>query len=109
MKGNDKYWITSILDPRVKTAWLWKNSNEANTIITHIKKYLRDSYPTEKKQTQEAIFQEKSFESGLLRQYISTETRITNDIVILIGISILCRDCLKKQAEERAEQWWRLG
>ena len=38
MKENDTYWIASILDPRVKTAWLWKNSNEANTIITRIKK-----------------------------------------------------------------------
>jgi len=58
---------------------------------TRIKKYLRDSYPTEKKQTQEPILQEKSFELDFLRQYTNTET-ITDDIVILIGISILCRD-----------------
>jgi hypothetical protein len=71
MKENDTYWIASILDPHVKTTWLWKNStNEANTIITRIKKYLRDSYPTEKKQTQ---VQEKSFESDFLWQYTSTE------------------------------------
>lgn len=48
MKENDTFWITSILDPRVRTI-----SNEANKIITRIQKYLKDSYPTQNKQTQE--------------------------------------------------------
>ena len=101
MKENDTYWIASILDPRVKTAWLWKNStNEANTIITRIKKYLRDSYPTEKKQMQEPILQEKSFESDFLRQYTSTEQILSYWSVFRYSVDITWKS---KQRKERTD------
>ncbi len=45
MKENNTYWITSVLDPRIKTNWIQKNISDAVEIIAQIKKYLRESYP----------------------------------------------------------------
>jgi hypothetical protein len=34
MKENNTYWIACILDPYIKTNWLWGNISDANKIIT---------------------------------------------------------------------------
>jgi len=54
MQQNDIYLIASVLDPRVKTRWIRKNFNDADEIITRIRKFLKDTYqkeavPTQKK------------------------------------------------------------
>jgi hypothetical protein len=33
MKKNDIYWVTCVLDPRIKTKWLKRNIPEADEII----------------------------------------------------------------------------
>ncbi len=44
MKNNNIYWITCVLDPRIKTNWLKKNYFDANEIITRIKSFLKEAY-----------------------------------------------------------------
>ena len=45
MKKNDIYWVTCVLDPRIKTKWLKRNIPEADEIIGRIKGYLKRAYP----------------------------------------------------------------
>ncbi|OXV05406.1 hypothetical protein Egran_06826 [Elaphomyces granulatus] len=52
MQQNDIYLIASVLDPRVKTRWVKKNFNDADEIITRIRKFLKDTYQKETVPTQ---------------------------------------------------------
>jgi hypothetical protein len=47
IKDNDIYYITCVLDPRVKTKWLKKNVPGADVIINRVKTFLKKAYPLE--------------------------------------------------------------
>lgn len=47
MKENDIYWITCVLDPRIKTKQLLRKIPEADDIIERIKSSLKKAYPQE--------------------------------------------------------------
>jgi hypothetical protein len=44
MKSNDIYWITYVLDPRIKTNWLKKNHPNTQEILVRIKKFIKEAY-----------------------------------------------------------------
>jgi hypothetical protein len=44
IKLNHTYYITAILDPRIKTNWIKKNVQDANNIINEIKDFLKKAY-----------------------------------------------------------------
>ena len=47
IKGNDIYYIASVLDPRIKCQWLRRNVDNAEEVIKHIRKFLKAAYPPE--------------------------------------------------------------
>ncbi len=73
MKENDTYQIACVLDPRIKTNWLRKNTSDPREIITRIKKYLKESYPlTMSSKTEEPPQKrKKGLDFELLEEYRS--------------------------------------
>ena len=80
IKENDMYWITCVLDPRVKTKQLQKNHQNTDEIINRIKAFLKDAYQPEQQlpnrplNNKEKI--ELSIEMDFLQEYGSA---ITNE------------------------------
>ena len=45
LEEHDLYYITTILDPRVKTKWIEENTENPTKVIDRIKSFLKSSYP----------------------------------------------------------------
>lgn len=76
VEENDTYWIACVLDPRIKTNWLRRNTSDPSGIISRIKKYLKESYPlTMSDKTQEPPQKrKKGLDFELLEEYGSRVT-----------------------------------
>jgi hypothetical protein len=44
MKGNDIYFLATLLDPRIKTQWIKDNLNNVDAVIARLRKFLKDTY-----------------------------------------------------------------
>jgi hypothetical protein len=83
MKKNMIYFISLILDPRIKTRWIKKNIVGVEDLIRDIKTFLKATYPYKapKSQPRDSSSQHHSLEWELLEEYASTiEEMSINDI-----------------------------
>jgi hypothetical protein len=82
IKKNDIYFISSILDPRIKTRWLIKNFPSANQIILRIKTFLKSVYKVEPELPKHKDAEvNKSLEYKFLEEFESSyDEVIENDI-----------------------------
>jgi hypothetical protein len=44
IKGNDIYFLATLLDPRVKTQWIKDNLDDADIVIARLRQFLKDTY-----------------------------------------------------------------
>ena len=83
MKGNDMYYIASVLDPRVKTRVIRKYVPNANEVIERIQKFLKTTYQIEPElpPSRNEATMHKSLEYQFLEEYESTlDDSTENDI-----------------------------
>jgi hypothetical protein len=83
MKKNMIYFISLILDPRVKTRWIKKNIVGVEDLIHNIKTFLKATYPYEAPESQprDLLSQHHSLKWELLEEYSSTIKEMSvNDI-----------------------------
>jgi len=76
IKGNDIYYIASVLDPRIKTKWL-KTLPDGEKIINRIRAFLKKAYPTQKQPVSTALSTDyKSFEYRFLEAFQPTQCNV---------------------------------
>jgi hypothetical protein len=76
IKGNDIYYIASVLDPRIKTKWL-KTLPDGEKIIDRIRAFLKKAYPTQKQPVSTALSTNyKSFEYRFLEAFQPTQYNV---------------------------------
>jgi hAT family dimerisation domain. len=75
MKNNDIYFITMILDPRIKTKWIKNNLFETITTATiqHIRTFLKATYPPEIElpSLEVLAYKKESIQHSLLEEFQS--------------------------------------
>lgn len=96
MKSNDVYQLALVLDPRIKTAQLKKNTPGFAEIIKRLKTFLKKTYPRELTLPSHPLKKKKSYEFEMLKEYAITR-KIDCDVVnryfnIVIIISMLNED-----------------
>jgi hypothetical protein len=82
MKVVDLYFLATILDPRIKTAWIRDNLDDAEEVIDRIRNFLKQTYTCEQElptRDQDATV-EKGIEYRFLEPYADTSNDGEDDI-----------------------------